>query len=391
MTAQLVIGRASAAFVQRGHPWVRVDRWTRGLAGLRPGQRVQLCDEHGRRLAEALADPESPICARVVPEHWDAVSAARAAWQRRAPLHRDPQTDCYRLVHGEADALPGLRVDRYGACLIATVSAGCIQPYLDAVLGALAELASPDLVVVHEQLADLRCAPVRSWRWPERVAVPEVQREGRELGVSFLLRPAGGLNPGLYVDQRATRAWLRQRARGARVLNLFAFTGAFSVSLLCAGAAAATDVDIAASALQRAADNAERNGVGARHRALRSDARTFCARSLERYDLVIIDPPTAAQGERSWVARRDYPELLRLAWRLLEPGGLLLAVSNTQGRPLPLADLVSQSCPGAQRLAGPELAEDVPLLPGFPEGRPYRLVAVRRPDAAVAPPASCAP
>lgn len=371
----LGIGRESAGFVQRGHPWIRPDRFTRGLERLRPGEPVRLLDEHGRVVATALADPADAVCARVVPEGWDPAAAARTAWQRRAALHADPATDCYRVVHGEADALPGLRVERLGACLNVIVTASCILPHLDAVLGALAKLLPGARVIVHEHLTDLRRSGVRSRAWPDGAVDPELVVEGRELGVTYALRPASGLASGLYVDQRATRAWLRRRAANLRVLNLFAYTGAFSLSLLAAGAASATDVDLSQPALERAVETAARNHLSG-HRTVRRDARSFLAGDDQTYDRVIIDPPTSAQGGEGWVARRDYPELLALAWKRVAPGGLLLAVSNAVGKPFPLREALRAACPGGKPVDGPDLGEDIPQLPGFPEGRPFRLAAM---------------
>jgi len=376
---QLGVGRESAGFVQRGHPWIRPDRFTRGLERLRTGDVVHLVDEHGRTVATALADPGAAVCARVVPDGWDPAAAARAAWARRTPLHADPDTDCYRVVHGEADGLPGLRIERLGSCLNAIVTAACILPHLDAALGAL---AGHGRIIVHEHLADLRREGVRTREWRPGApsassagAMAELVVPGRELGVTYPLRPAAGLACGLYVDQRATRAWLRRRASGLRVLNLFAYTGAFSLSLLAAGAAEATDVDLSQPALDRAAEAAALNHL-AGHRTVKRDARAFLNADAGLYDRVIIDPPTSAQGGDGWVARRDYPELLRLAWRHVAPGGLLLAVSNSVGKPFPLRETLRAACPGGKPVDGPDLGEDVPQLPGFPEGRPFRLAGV---------------
>ncbi len=370
------IGRESAGFVQRGHPWIRPDRFTKGLERLRAGDVVRLVDEHGRTVATALADPGAAVCARVVPDGWDPAAAASAAWAKRATLHADPDTDCYRVVHGEADGLPGLRVERLGACLNAIVTAACILPHLDAALGAL---AGHGRIIVHEHLADLRRAGVRTRAWHPGApssssagAMAELVLPGRELGVTYPLRPAAGLACGLYVDQRATRAWLRRRAAGVRVLNLFAYTGAFSLSLLAAGAAEATDVDLSQPALDRAAETAALNRL-AGHRTVKRDARDFLNSDSQVYDRVIIDPPTSAQGGDGWVARRDYPELLRLAWRHVAPGGLLLAVSNSVGKPFPLREALRAACPGSKPVDGPELGADLPQLPGFPEGRPFRI------------------
>jgi len=374
----LGVGRESAGFVQRGHPWIRPDRFTIGLDRLRPGEVVRLVDEHKRPVATALADPGATVCARVVPDGWDPAAAARRAWQRRSALHADAATDCYRVVHGEADALPGLRVERLGTCLNAVVTAACILPHLDAALGALAACLPGCTVIVHDHLADLRRAGVRTRAWPEGVVDPGLIVEARELGVTYPLRPAAGLACGIYVDQRATRAWLRRRAAGLSVLNLFAYTGAFSLSLLAAGATSATDVDLSQPSLDRAAEAAARNGLSG-HRIVRRDARSFLAAEQQRFDRVIIDPPTSAQGEDGWVARRDYPELLRLAWPRVTPGGLLLAISNSVGKPFPLRETMRAACPSGKPVDGPDLGEDIPQLPGFPEGRPFRLTGMALP------------
>ncbi|MBA3686462.1 MAG: hypothetical protein H0W72_14670, partial [Planctomycetes bacterium] len=126
----LTVSRATAGFIARGHPWVRPDRFTRGLDQLRAGDEVVLIDEHGRELASALADPGAAVCARVYDRRpgvpFAPVEAFARAWTARAAMHADPATDCYRVVHGDADGLPGLRVERYGAVLVVLELSGCI-------------------------------------------------------------------------------------------------------------------------------------------------------------------------------------------------------------------------------------------------------------------------
>ncbi len=378
MPRDLIIGRESAGFVQRGHPWIRPDRFTKGLEALRAGEVVNLIDENRRHVALALSDPGATVCARVLPARWDPAFAAGKAWERRAHLHADPATDCYRLVHGEADALPGLRVERFADCLAATVTAACIVPHLDAVLTALAQRLPGVRIVIHDHLADLQRSGVRSRMWPVGTCDAETVVNGRELGVTYPLRPFAGIASGLYVDQRSTRHWLRGRAKGATVLNLFAYTGAFSLSLLAAGATAATDVDLSQPSLARAAETAALNGLTG-HRTVRQDARSFCSSDQGRYSLVIIDPPTSAQGGDGWIARRDYPDLLRLAWARVAPGGLLMAVSNTVGKPFALREALLAACPGGRLSEGPPLDDDLPQRQGFPEGRPFRLAAAQAP------------
>jgi len=392
----LQVSRATARFIAEGHPWVRPDRFTRGLEALRPGQAVTLVDDAGTRLASALADPKDEVCARVYHRKPDLAflpaEALDRAWDRRAALHADPATDCYRLVHGEADFLPALRIERYGRVFVVLLLAECMAPHSDAVCRALAKKAAHIEgleILVRDHKDDLRKEGVRTRRFvlPGALANAPVDAEAvitaRELGITYPLRPFAGLATGLYVDQRATRKWLAPQASGARVLNLFAYTGAFSLHLLTSGAAHALDVDLAGPALKRAEEAAAFNGLGARHATVKADCRAYLAANSDLFDIIIVDPPTAAQGGDGWVLRRDYPEVLRLAFTRLAPGGLLLACCNTLGgKPYPLVDAVHEAARMAgvptRDIASPPLGEDLPQIQGFPEGRPHRLVAVRR-------------
>ena len=382
--ATLQVSRATAGFLTRGHPWVRPDRYTRGLERLRAGDAVTLVDEQGHRLASALADPAAEICARVyhrLPDKaFDPAAAVTRAWERRAALHADPGTDCYRVVHGEADFLPGLRVERYADVLVVIVLADAISPHLEAICTALARLQPGATIVVRDHRDDLRRQATATRRWPHGSVDPEGRVVGHEFGVPVAIRPFAGLATGIYVDQRGTRAWLRPHAAGKRVLNLFAYTGLFSVSLLQAGAASALDVDLSAPALAVASDNARLAGVADRHRTQQGECRKVLAGLQETFDLVIVDPPTSAQGDGGWILRRDYPEVLTAAWALMAPGGLLIACCNTlHGKPYRLGEAVTAACPGGREVPAASLAKDVPLLKGFPEGRPWQQVAFRRP------------
>lgn len=388
LNPQLIVSRATVGFIERGHPWVRPDRFTRGMAQLRTGQSVTLVDDKGRGIASALADPGAEICARVFhrqPEKtFNPTEALHRAWKRRAELHADPSTTCYRVVHGEADYIPGLRIERYGEVLVVVILADCLLVHLDALCRSLLELQPGATVVVRDHREDVRRSAVRSWRWQangDRGALDaQTSITAVELGVPVQLKPFAGLATGMYVDQRATRHWLRPQALGKRVLNLFAYTGLFSTSLLQAGAVAAVDVDLSAPALAQARDNAQLAGVSARHRTITGECRTVLADLSEQFDIVIVDPPTSAQGEGGWILRRDYPEVLRLAWARIAPGGLLLACCNTlHGKAFPLRDTLREACPGARTVPTPDPGLDIPLLSGFPEGRPWQLATALRP------------
>lgn len=383
----LQISRTTARFLRDGHPWVRPDRFTRGLDSLRAGDVVTLLDDQGREYGSALADPGSEICARVFHRKpqavFDPAAAIRRAWERRSALHHDPDTNCYRVVHGEADYLPGLRVERFASVLVVLVYAECVLPFIDAVCTTLQVLMPTATIVVRVHCDDLRRAAVQDRRWDGKPLDPEAIIEGREIGCVYPLRPFSGLATGLYVDQRATRLWLQNQLENKRILNLFAYTGAFSISALKAGAALAIDVDLAAPALQRATDTAVLNGVSERHRTVHQDCRSFLADNNDVFDVIICDPPTAAQGGEGWILRKDYPEVLQRTYRRLAPGGLLVACCNTiGGKPIDVERMAISAAETTQTpvqiVAGPTLGDDIPLLRGFTEGRPYRLVATRR-------------
>jgi len=383
----LTVSRTTARFIADGHPWVRPDRFTRGLETLQTGEPVTLIDEGGKRLASALADPANEVCARVYHRRPDMpfvpAQALTRAWDKRAALHTNPETDCYRVVHGEGDFLPGLRIERYASVFVVLVLADCATPYVDEICRSLQRRVPDAIVVRRDHRSDLRREDVTSRRYGGGELDPEAIVIGRELGVTYPLRPYSGLATGIYVDQRATRAWLMPQVAGKRVLNLFAYTGAFSLALLKAGAAAAVDVDVAGPALARAAEAAVLNGVADRHAIHQGDCRKYLTSTTELFDLIICDPPTAAHGGDGWILRRDYPEVLRAASARLAPGGMLVACCNTiGGKPFPLADVVGEATRAAgittTEVAVPALGEDLPTLSGFPEGRPFRLAAVRR-------------
>lgn len=387
--ARLTIGRQSAGFVQRGHPWIRRDRFTKGLERLKPGQPVTLVDERGKPLASALADPEAEVCARVyhrrADKRFDPIAAIERAWDRRQALHDDATTTVYRVVHGEGDFLPGLRVERYGSVFVMLIRSQAMLAWeADLVEGlqrCLAASAIDGDIVIKHQLDDLRRSAMTINLASGQPVDAERSIVVHENGVALQARPFGDLATGVYCDQRATRGWLQAHVNGARVCNLFAYTGAFSISALVHGAASAIDVDLAAPALAEAETNAALNKVSDRHRIAHSDCLAWLNEGSDAFDLMVCDPPTAARGGGGWVLRRDYPVLLQAAAKRLAPGGLLLAACNTLGgKPLDLDRLLATAVPAGSPVATPDLGEDLPQLKGFSEGRPFRLAACRAPN-----------
>lgn len=248
----------------------------------------------------------------------------------------EPRTDAYRLMHSDADGFPGLHVDAYAGYLVVQATG---EKSLEAAPGlekALAAALSPRGIIRKlRHAAEGRGKVKDSVTWgeppPERIAV-------REEGVPFEVELLGGLHTGLFMDLREERARLRRLAAGRKVLNTFAYTGAFSVAAALGGAEEVTTVDVVAKAIDRARRNFRLSDIDPdRHRFARMDTLEYlrmAARRAWSFGAIVLDPPTFAtyRGGR-WSARSDYADLLRLAIPLLEPGGLLWAIANTESLP----------------------------------------------------------
>jgi 23S rRNA (cytosine1962-C5)-methyltransferase len=381
--------------LQRRHPWVFEGSIARGKAD--PGETVRVEADDGSFLAWAAFSPSSQIRARawsfVETERIDAAlfeRRIRAALALRTRLAID--SDALRLVHGEADGLPGLIVDRYGDTLCAQFLAAGSERWKDAICDAL--LAATGCARIYERSdASVRVqeglAPHSGWLRLPAGDAGATEITIRETGWQLRLDVAHGHKTGYYLDQRDNRAlfarWVR-RLGCQRVLNCFSYTGGFSVAGLAGGAQQVTSVDSSAPALALADAHVALNGFeAARHRSLDADVnaqlRQFIAEGAS-FDAIVLDPPkfapTAAHAER---AARAYKDINRLALKLLAPGGLLLTFSCSGGVS---ADLFHKIVAGAGLDAGVdgyllqrlEASPDHPTTINFPEGEYLKGLAI---------------
>ena len=365
------------------HPWVFAGSVDRG--GGDSGETVRVESSDGRFLAWAAYSARSQIRLRAwsfdEAEHIDAAFferrvAAAVALRARLAIH----SDGVRLIHGEADGLPGLIVDRYADTLVAQfLSAGSerwkaqIADALLAVTGCTRLYERSDSGV--RKLEGL--AAVTGWLRGEGSTQVTIQEHGLQLTLDV----HEGHKTGFYLDQRDNRArfarWVKQF--GAQVvLNCYCYTGGFSVAALAGGASQVTSVDSSAPALERARANVAGNGFdAARATFADADVNAYLRAQLDagqRFDAIVLDPPkfapTAAHAER---AARAYKDINRLALKLLAPGGLLLTFSCSGGVG---ADLFHKIVAGAGIDAGVdaaliarlEAACDHPTTLWFPEG-----------------------
>ena len=254
---------------------------------------------------------------------------AAALSRRRVPA----ATTAWRWVHGENDDLPGLRVDVWGSQ--ATIALD--DPSLTCLLAPVLEtiLAHPDIDTVWENTRpthdDERNSPVAG-----RCLAGDAQDDSitvLEDGLCFEVKPWMGLDAGLYPDMRDIRAWLRPYWAGKRVLNTFAYTGAFSVAAAANGAARVDTVDLAATAIARTQRNFELNDLETSDHGFWTED-TFKAldrfrRTGKDFDIIVVDPPSFAHGpDGVWSVEQGLARVLAGCLRVLAPGGWILVATN---------------------------------------------------------------
>ena len=392
----------------RRHPWIFDSAVAKG--GADPGETVRVESAEGRFLAWAAFSPTSKIRARAWSfEEAERIDAAflnrRVAAAILARSRFDIASDSCRLIHGEADGLPGLVVDRYGHTLVAQFLSCGVERFKPILVGAL--LAHTGLKAIFERSdahsRELEGLPeATGWlsEAPEVNGAPEagqgtqlvLQEHQWQLG----LDSARGHNTGFYLDQRDSRwrfAQYAQRLQFKRVLNCFCYTGGFTVAAMSGLRATATphitSIDSSALALEAARANVALNGFdAAAHTFLDADVNASLRLFLEQgqsFDAIVLDPPkfapTAAHAER---AARAYKDINRLALKLLAPGGVLFTFSCSGGISVDLFHKIVASAGIDAGVDGFILerlgaAPDHPMTIEFPEGEYLKgLVVMRR-------------
>lgn len=384
-----VVGPETVRMLELGHPWIIADGYTKKWPQGSPGDLVEVVDPAGRLIATALLDPGDRIVARVLARDrmrldrsWLVCRLEAAARLRRE--HADlGDTDAFRLVNGEGDGLPGLVVDRYGDYLLVQLYSAGWRPHLTTITGALQETCAPRGIYEKSRPQNTReleaaGAAKKQGRLLSGSAAPE-RLAVRENGLTFLVELERGLNTGLFLDQRVNRRDLISRVSGKRVLNLFAYTGAFSVAAAAGGAEFVTTVDVSPTYTEWARANFGVNRLNpTRHEFLIGDCLqvlTGLGNRAQPYDIILMDPPSfSTTGRGRFTTRGGTSDLVAAALPLLKPGGLLVASSNHQK--VDVADYLKELRRGALQggfdlrvitLAGQPA--DFPYPVTFPEGR----------------------
>lgn len=377
----------------RRHPWVFESAIAKG--GADAGETVRVESAKGDFLAWAAYSPQSKIRARAwsfdEKQRIDAdFFTQRIAAAVRARARFDLRSNGLRLVHGEADGLPGLIVDRYGDTLVAQFLSAGAERWKSVLADAL--LAETGLTRLYERsdasARGLEGLPeATGWLRGEGPVQLVLQEHDWQLGLDI----AQGHKTGFYLDQRDSRkrfADYAARLQFQRVLNCYCYTGGFTVAALAGGAAHVTSIDSSGPALAQARDNVTLNGFdAARCEFLDADVNASLRRFAQEgrtFDAIVLDPPkfapTVAHAER---AARAYKDINRLAFKILEPGGVLFTYSCSGGIS---ADLFHKIVASAgtdagvdgyihERLGG---APDHPMTIAFPEGEYLKGLVVMR-------------
>jgi 23S rRNA (cytosine1962-C5)-methyltransferase len=320
-----------------GHSWVysnEVDTDVTPLKALEPGQTVEILGQSGRWLGWGYVNPHSLICARLVSRNRDHplstalwVQRIRNALGLRKRLYAHP---FYRLVFGESDGLPGLIVDRYGDLLCVQITTAGMERAQAEVLTALEQVLRPRTIVLRNDIPSRDLEGLAQGVQTVLGEAPEAV-ELEESGARFLVSPLTGQKTGWFFDQSENRIRLGRFGLAERVLDVCSYVGAWGVAAALRGARQVVCVDSSPAALERAGENAERNGVVPRVSGLQGDAFDVLRALREegaRFDLVILDPPAFVKRRKDEAAGvQAYLRLNRLGLEVLEPGGLLVTSS----------------------------------------------------------------
>ncbi|AXI42273.1 RSP_2647 family RNA methyltransferase [Sulfitobacter sp. SK011] len=328
-----LLPKANARAIRHGFPWVYAnelvtDRRTKALA---PGTIARLEDSDRQAMGVVAMNSNSKIIARMLDQNADAVidqawfeAQITRALALRTLIYDDPY---YRLIHAEADGLPGVIIDRFGDTCVVQANAAWADVHLEPLCAALVAVTGVSTVLKNaagrtrtlEGLDDVSAVLVGN--------APEAPIPVPMNGATYMADLIGGQKTGLFYDQRPNHAFAARVSRGARVLDVFAHVGGFSLAALAAGAQSAVAVDGSAPALELAAQGAAAMGMSDKFATRQGDAfdaLTALRAEGAEFDVVICDPPAFAPNRQAMEAGlRAYERIARLAAPLVAENGIL--------------------------------------------------------------------
>lgn len=378
--------------LRTGHPWVyeaEVREWTPGVEN---GALVDVISSKGRYLGTGFLSEHSKIRVRLISRNAnDRFNAAfwerrvRYAWEYRKTVMAE-DLDCCRVIFGEADAFPGLTVDRFHDILVTqTLSYGMeqLKPILFPLLCKVLREDGQAIRGIYERndVAIRRLEGLEEYKGfyplPGEALPAETRTTITENGIRYLVDVENGQKTGFFLDQKYNRRAVARLARGKRVLDCFTHTGSFALNAAMGGAAYVCAVDVSESAVEMARTNAERNGLANRMECMAANVFDLLP-ELEQsgrrdFDFIILDPPAFTKSRRTKdSAYRGYKEINMRAMRLLPRGGYLATCSCSHFMPEEL--FVKMLCSAARdaqvelrQIEARQQSPDHPILWNVPE------------------------
>lgn len=335
----LYLRRGKSESLKRFHPWVFSGAVANSDGKLKEGEIVRVVSHEGELMGYGHYQVGS-IVVRMLTFTDEVID--RNFWQQRLKeafalrkaLHLTGRADndIYRLVHGEGDRLPGLVIDVYGHT--AVMQAHSVGMHMDRQVIAEALVAASEGLVDSVYYKSETTLPFKAGLNQENgfLIGNDEGNIATENGLKFHIDWLRGQKTGFFVDQRENRSLLEQYARGRKVLNMFCYTGGFSVYAMRGGAELVHSVDSSSKAIDLTRANAELNFPGdARHEAFAEDAFKFLEQAGSNYDLIVLDPPAFAKHKDALRnALRGYTRLNAIAFQKIKPGGILFTFSCSQ-------------------------------------------------------------
>ena len=321
------INKGREKSIRRFHPWVFSGSVHSAERELQEGEIVKLLDFEQNFLAIGHCFTGS-LAVKILSFNEEEINQTwfddrlKEAFDRRHSLNLpSSSTNAYRLVHAEGDGLSGLIVDIYDEVAVIQPHSVGMERALDYIVKSLQKLGI--INIIHKPVGK------------EKTTILAGKVEGRievlENGAKFLVDPIDGQKTGFFIDQRDSRILLQNYSIGKSVLNVFSYTGGFSISALLSGAKSVWSLDSAASALDLCDENARINGVEERHKSIKADALPYLQKMEDKFEVIVLDPPAFAKHKSArHKAIQAYRRINEAAINALEKGGVLFTFSCSQ-------------------------------------------------------------
>ena len=381
----VILKKSADSFIKRKHPWIFSGAIDKVDGNPSNGETVQIFTSNKTLVGFGSFSPSSQIRVRVWsfnPE--DKIDSdffrkkAIAASELRNQLINNSTTNAYRIINAESDGLPGLIVDRYSDFIVCQFLSAGVETYKEKIVEILNDIFKPTGIF---ERSDVEVRLKEGLQPVKGLLTGKITNdfiEVKENGLKFLVDVKNGHKTGFYLDQKDNRKLISDYSKGKNVLNCFSYTGGFSVYALSSGAIKVTQIDSSASALELSIKNIEPNNLDISRveningdvfevlRKFRDERRTF--------DLIILDPPKFAESvSQIDKASRGYKDINLLAFKLLNPGGILFTFSCSGHIS---QELFQKIIAGAALDSGREVkiirqltqSSDHPVVLNFPEG-----------------------